>query len=97
METRVLNYRTKDGQTDYRFSFEEQRDSTWRAYIVRQPSYQGRSEGAHITHRLSDEGRKYVCWDSPLRSLSQAKSVASLWADLTQRYIRTGASFESPQ
>ena len=93
MESRVLSYRTKDGLADYCFSFEEQRDGTWRAYIVRQPSYQARDESAHPTHRLSDGGRKYVCWDSPLRSLAQAKQVAALWADCTQKYIRIGTRF----
>jgi hypothetical protein len=93
METRPLSYRTKDGQADYGFSFEEQSDGTWRSYVVRQPSYQGRDESAHSTHRMSDRGRQYLDWGSPLRSLDQAKQVAALWADFTQNYIRTGARF----
>ena len=86
-------YRTSDGAADYLFSFEEQSDGTWRAYIEQQPSYRGRPTDAHSTHRLSDGGRKYVCWTRPLRSLEEAKQVAALWADKTQEYIRTGRGF----
>ena len=97
MEARVLKYRTKDGHADYRFSFEEQHDRNWRAYIVCQPSYMGREDDAHSTHRWSDGARKYVCWTIPLRSLAQAKQVAALWADCTQKYIRTGVKFGPTQ
>ena len=93
MESRALSYRTKDGLADYCFSFEEQRDGTWRPYIVRHPSYQGRDESAHSTHRMSDRGRKYLDWVNPLRSLAQAKQAAAAWADFTQNYIRTGSRF----
>ena len=93
MEKHTINYRTRDGKADYRFSFEQQGDDSWRAYILSQPSYQGREEGAHPTHRLSDGGRKYVCWNTGLKSLAQAKQVAALWADSTQTYIRTGTRF----
>jgi hypothetical protein len=86
-------YRTSDGQADYKFSFEEQSDGTWRAYIENQPSYCGRATEASITHRLSDGDRKYVCWSKPLDSLESAKKVAALWADGTQKYIRTGIGF----
>lgn len=86
-------YRTRDGRADYQFSFEQQRDGTWKAFIISQPSYQGRDDDAHSTHRLSDGQRKYVCWTDPLRTLAQAKEVAAMWADATQEYIRTGRHF----
>lgn len=86
-------YRTSDGAADYRFSFEEQYDGSWRAYIEEQPSYRGRSSDAHSTHRLTDGRRSYVCWTNPLRSLAEAKQVAALWADKTQQYIRSGSGF----
>jgi len=89
----TIHYRTKDGQADYSFNIERQRDGTWRPYIERQPSYQGRADDGHVTHRLSDGPRKYVCWDAPLRTEAEAKSVAALWADMTQKYIRTGSRF----
>lgn len=86
-------YRTKDGREDYQFSFEQQSNGQWRAYITRQPSYGRRATDAHSTHRLSSGGRKYVCWNRPLNTLEQAKQVAALWADATQEYIRSGRKF----
>jgi len=86
-------YRTSDGAADYHFSVEEQSDGTWRVYIMDQPSYRGRATDAHSTHRLSDGGRKYICWTRSLSTLAEAKQVASLWADKTQDYIRTGSGF----
>lgn len=86
-------YRTKDGVADYGFSFEAQRDGTWRAYIASQPGYRGLADDCHATHRLNDGSRKYVCWTTELHSETQARQVASLWADKTQDYIRTGARF----
>jgi len=83
-------YRTRDGRADYGFSFEQQSDGTWRAYIESQPGYGSRVTDAHATHRLSDGARKFVCWNNPLRSLQQAKQVAALWADKTQEYIKSG-------
>lgn len=93
----TIKYRTKDGQADYEFSFEQQRDGNWRAYIVSQPSYQTRAIDAIPTHRLTDErGRKYVCWQGPLRSRRELEQVVALWSDLTQRYIRYGTPIERP-
>jgi len=90
---RRVFYRTKDGQADYRFSFEQMVDGAWRAYIENQPCYGTRDTGAHPTHRLSDGDRKYVCWTTALRSEQEARRVAALWADSTQEYIRTGVRF----
>jgi len=88
-----VNYRTLDGRADYAFSFEQQPDSTWRAYIEGQPGYGRRASDAHTTHRLSDGPRKYVCWTTPLQTLAEAKKVAAKWADATQQYIRSGKKF----
>ena len=86
-------YRTSDGLADYQFSFEEQSNGTWKAYIEAQPSYQGRASDSHSTHRLADGNRKHICWDRPLKSLEEAKGVAAAWADKTQDYIKTGSKF----
>jgi len=86
-------YRTEDGADYFCFSFEKQADGSWRAYILEHPPYGERASDAHTTHRLSDGGRKYVCWSSPLQSLEQAEHVAKAWAEATQGYIRTGARF----
>lgn len=91
---RNTHYRTSDGLEDYVFDFEAH-DGGWRIYIVRQPPYDGRNENLHSTHRLLDRDRHYVCWDSELRTLDDAKAVAALWADATQNYRRRGR-FEAP-
>ena len=88
----TASYRTRDGRADYRFGFTEWSDGTWRVYILSQPSYGRQSASAYATHRLSDGGpHYYICWTGALHSLEQAKHVASLWADRTQQYIRTGS------
>ncbi|HVB44423.1 MAG TPA: hypothetical protein VNF47_17225 [Streptosporangiaceae bacterium] len=94
----TIKYRTKDGQADYEFSFERQPGGDWRAYIVSQPSYGSRLTDADHTHRLTDRpsGRKYVCWDRPIRSQADLKQVVAVWSDLTQRYIRYGIPIERP-
>lgn len=86
-------YRTRDGEADYRFGFQQQPDSSWRAYILAQPDYNGRSTSPHVTHRLSDGYGQYICWTAPIRSLEEAKRVASLWAEQTQTFIKTGRRF----
>lgn len=90
---RRVFYRTKDGQADYLFSFEQLSNGTWRAYIESQPSYGPCDTGAHPTHRLTDGNRKYVCWTTELQTEEAARQVAALWADATQEYIRTGKRF----
>lgn len=90
----TVYYRTKDGRADYGFSFERETSGEWRAYIVSQPSYQGRDTGMHPTHRLyNTAGRPYVCWTTTLRSEHEARQVARTWADKTQNYIKTGQRF----
>jgi hypothetical protein len=88
-----IKYRTKDGQADYEFSFEQQSGGQWRAYILSQPSYRGRPTDAHSTHRLSDNDRKYVCWKAPIRSREDLKPVVAKWSDGTQDYIKYGIRF----
>ena len=89
----LIPYRTNDGQDTFEFSV-ERAGSDLRVYIVRQPGYNGRSADCHTTHRLSDGGRKYICWAGRLRSWGDAEDVASLWSERTQRYIRAGKRFE---
>ena len=93
MRKQTAYYRTSDGSSDFKFSFEEQTDGTWRPYILRQPSYRGRETNQHSTHRLSSGFRKYICWDKPLETLDEAKEVSAIWADKTQEYIRSGKRF----
>jgi hypothetical protein len=94
----TIKYRTKDGQADYEFSFEQQPRGDWRAYIVSQPSYGSRVANADRSHRLTDSstGRKYVCWSEPVRSRDDLKKVVASWSDRTQRYIKYGIPIERP-
>ena len=91
-----VKYRTCDGSNDFIFTFcwiEGQ--CSWRIYIDSQPSYDRRSISAHATHRLVDEAGTYVCWAGRISSIHEAKHVAALWADSTQRYISSGL-FQPP-
>jgi len=84
-------YRTRCRRSDFEFSFEEQPDGSWRAYILSQPPYRGRCEDELETHRLTGgDGRRYVCFEPSPSSLSDMKAVAALWADTTMIYIETG-------
>ena len=85
-------YSTRDGAY-FVFSIEQQSNGTWRAYIESQPSYGFRSTDPRVIHRLSEGSRNYVCWTAPLHSEREARTVAGLWADRTQDYIRTGKRF----
>jgi hypothetical protein len=87
-------YRTKDGRADFGFSFERLSDGSIRPYIDSMPSYGSRDTGLHTTHRLTEGGRYYVCWDRPLRSVEEAKQVVALWSDLTQEYIKSGRTID---
>jgi hypothetical protein len=91
----MSTYTTSNGNT-YEFSFERQSDASIRVYIDRQPSYGSRHTDPHNIHRNSEGGRYYICWDTPLYSLSDAKEVAAGWAKRTDRYIRSGVPFERP-
>ena len=56
-------YRTKDGTGIYQFGYiENPDDGTFEIDIQRQPSYNGRYDGGHVTHRLSsDRGGNKIC------------------------------------
>lgn len=88
----VIYYRTKNGRSDYGFNIARLGNGQFRIYIVSQPSYGSRSTGAHPTHRLND-GRPYICWDSPITSEEQARQIAAIWADKTEDYILHGTRF----
>lgn len=93
-----LEYFTKDGQANYKFRFKKIADA-WRAYITEAPDYKkysaDRATDLHSTHRLTEGNNYYVCWNTPLKSIEDCKTIAALWADCTQYYIKNGGSFET--
>lgn len=90
----IDTYDTADRQDAFTFSFETQTDGSVRAYILNMPSYGSRNTGLHSTHRLTSGARYYVCREPAVYSVADARIVAGRWAERTQRYIRTGATFE---
>ncbi len=93
MQRHRCYYRTTDGLADYEFQFEERLFGEWRVYILDQPNYGFRASDDHTTHRIYDGSKYYICWTDKIRSLSDAKKVASKWADATQLYIKYGIKF----
>lgn len=87
-----IQYRPEGASATYLFSF-ERLGGNWRIYIDAQPSYRGRSNDLHSTHRLPSDGRYYICWTGALTTLANAIRVAARWADNTQVYIATGRNF----
>lgn len=94
-QTERFSYRTKDGKGNYVFELKTMLDGTERAYILSQPTYQGRRETPHSTHRCTDasNGSLYVDWYPPVCSRNIIKEIAKLFADCTQEYIKTGKRF----
>ncbi len=88
-------YITKLG-TKFRFGFELRKNLEANNYVIvilDQPSYGGRDDNLHVTHRHLDGDDYRVCWTGPMSTLNEAKKVAGFWADFTERYILTGKEF----
>lgn len=88
-------YKTKLG-TKFRFGFElreKDGEKNFVALILDQPSYGDRDSNIHITHRINEGDDHLVCWVGPVPTLEDAKIVAALWSDFTERYILTGEPF----
>lgn len=85
----VMDYRTRDGFTDYGFAIDFQPDIGWRVYIVFQPFHQSNGDSLPLPYQSIDHtGRRYVDWSEKLDNLGDAKKVAALWAELAQKYQR---------
>ena len=77
---------------EYQFNYKIVGGS-WRAYILRMPNIGNRDSSGAVTHRLYDNGRPYVCWDTPVNSLKDMQTISRVWADNVQEYIATGRIF----
>ena len=95
-ETGPMVYYANDqhGRTDreYRFNYVKV-NGAWRAYILRMPDLGHRDASGFLTHRLWDNGRPYICWNSQVASLKDMQNISRVWADSVQEYIATGKRF----
>lgn len=97
MTRKVGTYRTRNGKGHYKFGF-RQEGGRVEVDIDATPSYKGRSEDAHTTHRLNSStartGTK-ICFANAdsVRTIEQAQKYAQGWAESTQDYIEKGKRF----
>jgi len=85
---------TSSGSSSGDYAFDHRFvDGNWRAYIVRQPDYGGRSEDLHTTHRYRDCDQHYVCWSDPVTTREDSVAIADLWKENTDKYIQNGTRF----
>jgi hypothetical protein len=88
-------YKTRLG-TKFRFGFELREIDGAKNYvmfILDSPSYGGRDDGVHITHRIREGDDWLVCWVGPVPSIEDARVVCANWSCFTERYIMTGQPF----
>ena len=82
------------GSSDCYYIFRiKRRLDGYRCYIVRTPSFRGRSTSAHTIHYLTDSAGKYICFTAKINKLQQAQTLCRTWADQAQKYIETGRPF----
>ncbi len=96
IEYTPATYRTKCGRGVYKFRYVDL-GNYFEIDILSQPSYNGRSFGGHITHRLSSSRGGYkICIASPHvpKTIDVAKKMSTEWSDLTQTYINTGKTID---
>ena len=90
------DYRSADGRMYFSFCFcREGLSKGWKIKILDPIDYEGRDTGGHATHRLFFNDCTCICWAGKISTFEEAKSIASLWADITSLYIRGHGSFDS--
>lgn len=83
----ALTYRSRDGSSLFHFQFTDV-DGDIRVHILGLPN--PRIGSCHV---LEDGHGPYICWSSPIRSMTTARAVAALWAEATLAYQRSGHVF----
>jgi hypothetical protein len=83
--SRTLTYRSRDGSSFFRFRFTPLGGDIL-IHILEYP-------GAGSCHVLHDQNGAYICWSGAIRSMAAAEAVASMWAEATLVYQRTGRTF----
>lgn len=92
-----INYFANDryGASDKWFQFKlVKTNGEWHAYINRMPSFGNRDDNLHITHRIPEGEKSYVCYDPMPTNLRDMITVTKAWADRELEYITTGTHFE---
>lgn len=81
----------------FRFTLRNMGAADWRAYIDEQPSYRGRSDDPHTSHRYSDAERfqRYICVRQTVTSENQMVSYAADWSRRTAVYVLTGTTIDT--
>lgn len=94
-----ISYLTKDRSLDIDFVFMDCGDIGWRIYIISSIDYKRvsstRSGSSACAHWLkeSNETYPYICWNTKIESLEDAKKIAAVWSDCTAYYIANGGEF----
>ena len=97
-----LTYRSSDGSLYVDFLFwnldsDRINDGQhgWRIYIISPIDFKDKSSSYFETHRLHDSGETYpyICWTNEIKTIKQAKAIASLWADCIALYIKGEGRF----
>jgi hypothetical protein len=84
----VMAYRTQNGRTEFGFSIEFLPDVGWRIYIVFLSSTEDAIESRRLPRSATDRnGRRYIAWSTKIDILGEARTIAELWAEMTQRYL----------
>lgn len=92
-----VNYyaNARHNQKDRWFQFMYRKiNGEWRTYILRMPSFNGRSEDLHLTHRYKKDNTYWICYDPQPSTLEGAQSISRVWSDRELEYISTGVPFE---
>lgn len=88
----VMAYTTQDRLAHYGFSIEFRPDAGWRVYIAFLPCQGSHDENSFLPYLSIDrDKRRYVNWSARIDSLGEARTVAELWAEITQSHLRADA------
>ena len=85
--SQTLTYRSRDGSEFFRFRFTPLGNDI-RIYIVAYPD-----PDLGSCHILRDSTGPYICWSTAITTMAAARRIASMWAEATLIYQRTGKAF----
>jgi len=95
MDFAKFGYTTPDGALYADFLYVDGGPSLgWRIYVLSDIDFKGKDSSFEATLLMqeADEEYPYIFWNSPLATLDEARTSASLWADATNIYIQEGGN-----